>query len=564
MPALPPMRISFRPRHMKRYSEIAELLVRIGLTEIVLTSGLGDLLGAEFKKLTKRAYAEPEEVAQALERMGPTFVKLGQVLSTRADIVPLHYLKSLARLQDKVEEVEFAHVEATILEELGQELPKLFREFDQVPLAAASIGQVHRAVLHDGREVAVKIQRPGIRARLMEDLAVLDEVASMLEAFSTTAKRYNFTRIVDDFRRGLLTELDYRNEARNIVQLAANLERFHGLTVPDAIASHTSARVLTMTFIHGQKASALHAADRARIDGDRLAEELLRAYIHQVCVDGFFHADPHPGNVLVTQDGQIALLDMGLVAHVSPPMRENLLRLLLAVGEAQGEDAADLAVKMGDPRDDFNERELRRRVTDLVARQQGLTASQVELGKVVLEIARAGGDTGMNVPRELTLLGKALMNLDDLSRHLAPQFDPYNTIRGAAVKTMLRVLRQGVTPAGMMARVMEMNEFTTRLPGRVNKILDRVANNDIELRVRTFDEQRWIEQVQKVANRLTLGLVIGSMIIGAATLMGQPTPDFEIFGYPGFAMLMFTGAAACGVLLIFNIVRFDRKRRRGR
>jgi predicted unusual protein kinase regulating ubiquinone biosynthesis (AarF/ABC1/UbiB family) len=556
------MKLSFKPQHLKRYREIAQVLAKFGFSEAVRASGLEELLGKD-NVLSKRAHPEPRELAEDLERMGPTFVKLGQTLSTRADIVPLRYLDALTDLQDKVGPFPFEDVARTVHEELGLPIERAFASFERTPLAAASLGQVHRAVLHDGRKVAVKVQRPAIRARLVEDLDVLDEVAGMLEAFSHAARRYEVRRIVEDFRRTLLRELDYEQEARNLETLRANLAGYEHIVVPLPVESHTTSRVLTMDFIDGKKITALPPEERSRLGGASLAEELLGAYIQQICIDGFFHADPHPGNVLCTPDGKLALLDLGMVSLIMPATREHLLRLLLAVGEGRGEEAADLAEKIGEPKEEFDESKLRRDVCDLVARQQGANVGQVELGKAVLEIARIAGDSGWRMPGELTLLGKALMNLDQIGRLLAPEFDPYRSIRRGAPGWIVAQVRKGVSVSGTFLQLLEVQELAKHLPARINKILDRAANNRLEIRVKTFDEQRLLEGFQKIANRIAQGVVIAAMVIGASLLLQvKPAADsFTIYGYPGFAILLFLAAAAGGVALTWDIFRHDRRAR---
>ncbi|MCA8913885.1 MAG: AarF/ABC1/UbiB kinase family protein [Planctomycetes bacterium] len=552
------MKISLKPQHLKRYRQIASMMLRFGFSELVRSSGLEELLGEDLGRVTQRAHPKPEEFARELESMGPTFVKLGQVLSTRGDLIPVEYIKALTSLQDDVEAVPFDQIEQVVLEEFGQGVAKTFLTFDPTPVAAASLGQVHKATFADGREVAVKVQRPGVRAKLADDLDVLDEVASTLETLTQFAERYRFKSIVDEFRRTLMRELDYRTEADNLTTLARNLADFPELLVPQPVADFTTARVLTMDFVNGRKITELTDEDRAGIDGKHLAEQLQNAYMKQFCIDGFFHADPHPGNVMLTGDGRIALLDLGMVGRVSVEMRERLLRLLIALGEGRPEQAADLAVKIGHPGSDFKEREFRDRIKTIVNAYQGALLEGVELGRVVMDLARSAGDTGMRPPSELTMIGKALMNLDELGRSLAPDFDPYQAIRRSAIPLVLKMLRQSTSPASLLGRVLEVNEFANQLPGRVNKILDRVAENRLEFKVQTIDEKELIQGFQKVANRIAHGLVLGSMIVGAAMLMGIKT-EFTIFGYPGFAILLFIAALGGGVALVWDILRHDRR-----
>ena len=555
------MKISLKPQHLKRYRQIASLMLRFGFSELVRSSGLEDLLGEDLGKLTQRAHPKPAEFARELESMGPTFVKLGQVLSTRGDLIPVEYLKALETLQDDVGQVPFEQVEQVIHEEFGRSVAKTFLTFEPVPLAAASLGQVHKATLPDGREVAVKVQRPGIRTKLADDLDVLDEVASTLETMTKFAERYRFKQVVDEFRRTLMRELDYRTEASNLATLAQNLKEFPELFVPQPIDEFTTARVLCMDFVKGRKITELTDADRKKIDGEHLAGTLQNAYMKQFCIDGFFHADPHPGNVMLMNDNRVALLDLGMVGRVSAEMRERLLRLLIALGEGRPEQAADLAVRIGHPSAEFQEREFQARIKILVNSFQGAHMAQIQLGGVVMELARAAGDTGMRPPSELTMIGKALMNLDELGRSLAPNFDPYEAIRKSAIPLVLKMMRQGASPAALLGRLLEVNEFANQLPGRVNKILDRVADNRLEFRVRSFDEQEVVQGFQKVANRIAHGLVVAAMIVAAAMLMGIET-RFQILGYPGFAILLFLAALAGGLALVWDIMRHDRSMRR--
>lgn len=555
------MKLSLKPRHLKRYRQIVSLMLRFGFSELVRSSGLEDLIGEDLGKYTRRAHPAPKDLVHELEQMGPTFVKLGQVLSSRGDLMPPEYIEALSQLQDEVEEVDYEGIAGVVSEEFGKGISKVFETFEPVPLAAASLGQVHKATLPGGREVAVKVQRPGIRAQLADDLDVLDEVAGTLETLTEVAERYRLKSIVDEFRRTLMRELDYRAEASNLSTLSANLEKFREVVVPGPVEEFTTQRVLTMDFIRGRKVTSLTDEDRARIDGIGLANALQNAYMKQICVDGFFHADPHAGNVVLTDDNRVALLDLGMVGRVSAEMRELLLRLLIALGEGRPETAADLAVKIGHPGAHFDEREFRSRIKTLVTTYQGALMEGIKLGRIVIDLARAAGDTGMRPPSELTMIGKALSNLDEIGRSLAPDFDPYHSIRKNSIPLVLKLLQETTSPASLLMRALEMNEFANQLPARVNKILDRVAENRLEFQVNSIDEAELVESFQKVANRITQGLVIAALIVGAAMLMNVET-DFTILGYPGLAILLFMAAFAGGAVLVWDIFRHDRHARR--
>jgi len=548
MPMLP-----FKVRHLKRYQEISRLLryVRPDLWQgEEETELLADAQGGEGR------LDDAERLAADLEALGPTFIKLGQLLSTRADLLPLPYLKALARLQDRVAPFSFAEVEAIVASELGVRLSKAFAEFDAEPLAAASLAQVHRAALRDGRPVAVKVQRPGVREQIVEDLEVLAEVAEVLERHTEAGERYELGRLLEEFRGSLMRELDYRQEARNLRTLAANLAEFDRLVVPAPVDDYTTERVLTMDLIKGRKVTALSPLARLDIDGAKLAEQLFAAYLKQFLVDGFFHADPHPGNVFLTGDGRLALLDLGMVGHIPPDLAEKLLKLLLAVAEGRGDEVASLVERLGRPTDAFDERELHRRVAELVARYQGATIADLQMGRVILEISRASGEGGVLPPPEIAMLGKALLNLDEVSRTLDPDLDPNAVIRSRSVELLRQSMWKSASPGHLFNALMEAREFAEMLPGRVNRILQRIADNDLRLRVDAIDESLLMAGFQKVANRIATGLVLAALILGSALLMRVDT-GFRILGYPGLALVLFLAAAAGGLWLVVVILLSD-------
>jgi predicted unusual protein kinase regulating ubiquinone biosynthesis (AarF/ABC1/UbiB family) len=553
------MGISLKPQHLKRYKDIAWLLMKYGRSDLVKNAGLDDVLRDE-EPDTPVAEAPPEAKALAddLERMGPTFIKLGQLLSTRPDLLPMSYLESLTRLQDKVEPFAYEEVEAIVSSELGVRISKAFLEFDPTPIAAASLGQVHRARLRDGRPIAVKVQRPGIRERVVEDLEALNDVAEFLDRHTEMGKHYEFQKMLEEFRRSLMRELDYRQEAINLSTMSDILSEFDSIVVPLPIEDYTTSRVLSMDYIKGKKITSLTPLARLEIDGTRLAEQLFRAYLKQILVDGFFHADPHPGNVFLTDDGRIALLDLGMVARVAPALQEKLLQLLLAVAEGRSEEAANFAIRIGEKTDDFDEEEFRRRVADLVAHQQGRNYEQLEIGKIMLEVTKVSGECAIRLPTELTMLGKALLNLDQVGWTLDPEFEPNAAIRRNAIEIMQQRMAKSVSPSSIFSSLIDMKDFVETMPRRINKILDRVANNDLRVKVDTIDERRLMEGLQKIANRITMGLVLAALIVGAAMLMSVPT-DFRILGYPGLAMIFFLIAAGGGVILMINILFYDVK-----
>ena len=549
------MSLSLAPAHLRRYRDIVALLVKYGRGDLMKDSPIVDdpLPHTAAPPIPPKAV----ELAADLERLGPTFVKLGQLISTRADLIPADYLEALARLQDNVEPFSFNEVEAIVAVEVGARISKAFQEFDPTPLAAASLGQVHRAVLRSGQAVVVKVQRPGVRDVVADDLDALAEIAAILDAHTEAGRRFEFGKIVEELRKSLLRELDYRQEAANLRMMRENLAGFDRLLIPAPIDDYTTGRVLTMEEVSGKKITKLSPLGRLDLDGPALAEELFRAYLHQILVVGVFHADPHPGNVFLTDDHRVALLDLGMVARIGPTMQDHLLKLLLAIADGQSDRAAEVAAKMGEPRSSFDPLQFHRRIAELVAQQQNATVAQMQIGRVVLEVTRISAETGLRVPSELTMLGKTLLNLDLVGRTLHPDFDPNDSIRRNGAAIMQQRTRQSFSPSNLFAAMLEAKELIERLPSRLNQFLELVSTNKLRMRVDTIDPDFLMAGLQKIANRIALGLILAALIVGAAMLMRVET-TFRIFGYPGFAILFFLAASAGGLALVMQILRSDR------
>jgi predicted unusual protein kinase regulating ubiquinone biosynthesis (AarF/ABC1/UbiB family) len=554
------MGISLHPKHLRRYGALAKMLIKYGNSDLVRNAGLDQaLIDEENGAATHPDSAAAEvavELADDLERLGPTYIKLGQLLSTRSDFLPPAYMEALQRLQDKIEPFSFGEVEEIVEAELGVRLSKAFAEFDPDPIAAASLGQVHRAVLRNGRCVAVKVQRPGIREQIAADIEALADIADFVDKHTDAGERVQFSAMLEEFRRSMIRELDYLKEAQHLTILRRNLAEFDLIVVPQAVEDYTTSRVLTMDYISGRKITDLSPLARMEMNGDELGEQLFKAYLKQILVDGIFHADPHPGNVFLTYNGQLALIDVGMIGRIAPVMQQNLLKLLLAVSEGKGEAASEIAIEMGTITNAFDRDTYTREVSQLVAQHQSTTMAQLDTGRVVLEITRSASQNGLRLPPELTLLGKTLLNLDLVSRILAPEFDPNDAVRRHASDLMRQRLNKLLSPGNVVSTVMELNDFVQHLPARMNRVFEKVANDQLTLKVDAFDEVKLMEGMQKIANRITVGLVIAALIIGAALMLRVPS-SWHILGYPGLAILFFVVAFVAGVVLVYNIMFRD-------
>jgi predicted unusual protein kinase regulating ubiquinone biosynthesis (AarF/ABC1/UbiB family) len=391
-------------------------------------------------------------------------------------------------------------------------------------------------------------------------METMEEVAGFLDQHTDLGRRIDFGRMVAELRVSLLRELDYRVEAQNMVTIGKNLADFHRVVVPQPIADYSTERVLTMDFIGGRKITTASPLVLADAGSAALAEDLFKAYLQQVMLDGIFHADPHPGNVLLADDGRIALLDLGMVSRLSPNLQEQLLQFLIAIADGRTDQAVDLALDMGERLEGFDERTFRRRFNDAVVRGADATIAEAPVGRRMLAVAHAAIETGVRLPNELTLLGKTLLNLDEVGQMLAPDFDVQESLRRNANELMAERIRRSLKPSAAFASLLEAKTFAERLPARVSRILDSLANHEMKVRVELIDEGAVLEGLQKVANRITLGLILAAMIVGAAMLMRVDT-SFRILGYPGLAMLFFMAAAFGAGWMAFTILRNDQTRR---
>ena len=553
---MPRVGIATKGRHLRRYGDLARLLVKYGRSDLVKQMGLDEIAGDP--QLDDQPPPDALELANDLERLGPTYIKLGQLLSTRTDIIPPAYAAALTRLQDDVEPITIEEVEAVFVEEIGTDTKTAFQSFDPKPLASASLGQVHRARLRSGRDVVVKIQRPGIRQQIEEDMEALAELAHFVDDHTEAGRRFGLVDLLSEFHRSLRDELDYRREAANLRRLAEIVSPYDRLVVPVPVADMTTTRVLTMDYIAGRKITDLGPLAQMEVDGTTLASQLFRAYLDQILTAGFFHADPHPGNVTLADDGRLALLDLGMVARVPQSLQDGLVKLLLAISDERGEDAAGITIRMGTRLDGFDEERFVRGANDLVARNRGQGMGELNAGSLVMQLTQLAGETGLRLPPELAMLGKALLNLDQVARVLDPDFEPAEAIRQHADEVMQARLRP--SREGAFAVALEAKEFMEQLPSRMNRLLDAATEGELKVNVEAIDEQLLLGGIQKVANRITMGLLLAALIVGAAMLTGVDT-GAKLLGYPAVAIVCFILAAVGAFVLLISIAWNDRKQR---
>ncbi len=506
----------------------------------------------------------PEEFVTDLEALGPTFVKIGQSLSTRPDMVPPEYLAALERMQDDVAPVPADAIRAVVEDELGVKISTAFSAFDDTPIGSASLAQVHRATMRDGRAVAVKVQRPDIQEQIRADLDILANLARRVDGATDIGRRMQFADWVNEFRKTLLAELDYRVEAENLSRFERYFESYPELFVPKPIWDFTAQRVLTMELVDGTKATDITGIRRTESDLGGLAATLMRAYLDQMFVHGELHADPHPGNLLVTADTRLALLDLGMVVHVPPGQRERMLKLLFAAVDGRGEEAASESIAMGTRLEDFDETRYVREVAQLVARyaaRRGARAAPSESlseGRLVLELVRLATACGLRTPPELSLLGKTLLNLERVARALDPGLDVKQVIEDHLENIMRARLRKSFSAANLASELMEVQSLLRESPRKIGDLLSLLADNRMQVKVTGLEESHLLESMHKIANRISAGLVTAALIVGAAMMMSVDT-DVRLLGYPAIALVLFVIASVLGLGLVASALFGDHK-----
>ncbi|MGE5767267.1 MAG: ABC1 kinase family protein [Bacteroidota bacterium] len=540
-------------QRLSRTSQVIAMLARYRSAGILTGFDLGeaeeDPIDGETDELAERFVAD-------LEAMGPAFVKLGQALSTRPDLVPASWITALERTQDDATPAPVDDIEALLEKELGVRASKVFSEIDPEPMAAASLAQVHRAVLRDGRVVALKIQRPDVACACRVDLDVLAGLAGTADALTDAGRRMRLADWIAEFRKAMLDELDYRIEAENLERFARHLAGYGRLRVPRPLWDYVTPRLLVMEWIDGINVTRISGLRRTEEDTAPATVELLRAYLDQVFVHGDIHADPHPGNVLLCPDGRIALIDLGMVATIPPRQRERLLKLVFAAVDGRGEDVARELVALGTRLEDFDESACVREVSQVVARYSG-SARRTSEGRMVLELVRRSTECGLRTPPEISLLGKTLLNLERVVDALAPDVDVRREIESHLQSLMRERLRQSLSPTNLAAEAMELQELVREAPRKLSDALSLVAANRLQVRLAGLDDSRLMENLQKIANRIASAVVIAALLLSSTQLMRLEAGP-SLFGYPALAVLMFLIAAILGLILVVSAMRRDR------
>ncbi|HEU5227949.1 MAG TPA: AarF/UbiB family protein [Ktedonobacteraceae bacterium] len=501
-------------RHPRRYIEILHIMHKYHLLRVAAQLGMlnqqyGQRVGGD-QEADDVCLENAERLSRALEELGTCFIKFGQVMSTRPDLLPLPYIVALSRLQDRITPVAGDKIIAIIEKELGAPLNTLFSSFDPHPLATASIAQVHQATLPDGTPVVVKVQRPGVQAQVERDIEVMQEITRFVTRYTSLNSHYRISQILQEIKLSLSQELDFQQEADNTRLVSQGMREFPHLVTPEIYPDYISRQVLTASFLHGRHLTQVPHSELRCIDTVTIAQELLSAYIKQMVIDGTFHCDPHPGNILLTDDGRLALLDFGMVGRFDAEQKEQVLLLLLAFAERQGERVADIYTNMTQVSHTCDRHGFTQQICTLISRYHDRSNDHLEIGKGLLEVAALAQSYHMAVPAQLTLLGKAMLNLDGTLRVLAPELNFVQIIRSYMERIMQERALIHLSEGRAYSWFLDTRHLIDHLPRRANTIVDKLAHDQLTIQMRIHSLEGAIQQA---ARKLSFGLIVSSLLL---------------------------------------------------
>lgn len=551
-------------RHLRRYRQIAGVLTRYGFGALVETLE-GPLPRSFPQRLLQqlRPSADqlgmPRRLRMALEELGPTFIKMGQILSTRPDLLPPAYIAELTRLRDDVPPGPWEPVRAQIEEELEAPLKELFASFDPEPIAAASLAQVHVATLTDGTSVAVKVQRPGIKSTIETDLEILFDVARLLQNRTALGELYDLPGIVEEFAATLRAELDFQREGRNADRFRRNFAEEPYLYIPKVHWDYTTRRVLVLERIEGVKIDDVEALDAAGCDRRRVALHATRMIIKEILEDGFFHADPHPGNFVVMEDEVIGAMDFGMVGYLGRRDRADLIRLYIHAMQLDEERVVDQLIRMGmvERRADLDR--LRRDIGRLLRKYQGLPLKAIRAQEVMKEATPIAFRHHLRLPSELWLLGKTLTMMEGVGLKLYPDFDPFAVSEPYVRHFIQQVFSPATWGPALLESAAEWGSMIELIPRIGTRLLTQVERGELEVTIRHKGLGQSLARLDRLANRISLSLLLAAMIVGLALLV----PAFRLVEQGGIAIALlilgFGGVTLLGIWVIISILRSGRR-----
>ena len=536
--------------HLNRSRQIAGVLLSHGWD--FLRNNEQRTAGASSQMATN---ARPLHLRLALEELGTTFIKLGQILSTRADLLPPEYLVELTKLQDSAAPVAFEEIREVVVTELGHPIEHVFAHFESVPLAAASIGQAHAATLEDGTEVVVKVRRPGVVEQVNEDLEILKELAATASRHWSFAEHYDLTGLVEEFSQTLRRELDYIREAHSAERFAVNFASDPHIHVPRVFWEATTSRVLTLERIRGIKINDLKALDEQGTDRRWLADYATNVVLKMVCEDGFFHADPHPGNFFIEPSGTIGLIDFGMVGIIDERTQELLAELLIAINHQDADRLVDVFFDLGVTRKRIDRASVRRDIDQLLSTYWGLPLGELRVAALLNDVYTIMRRHHLHLPSNLALLLKTVIMIEGVGVTLDPDFHLPAVLTPYTERLVLRQYSPFKWGRSFGRSSLELARLTVEMPQHLRRIATAAENGNLQIGMRPEGFDPVIDRLEGIANRIVLGVIAAAFINGLAVLVSvYRPPGWERWGWTVFAF-GFVCALLLGAYLAWNILR---------
>lgn len=515
-------------QHLRRYREIVFVFIKYGFGAIIDNIGILKHINVR-RKILKQTNDENiaklsrgERLRLALEELGPTFIKMGQILSTRSDILPKDIIKELEKLQDKAPAFSFDEVKSVIQNEFGENLEEAYAEFEPTPLAAASIAQVHKALLWSGKTVVVKVQRPGIEKIIAQDMRILEDIAKFVDNHTKYGKIYNFTKMVEDFKKRLEEELDFRIEGGNAEKFKKNFLKDTKVKIPSIIWTHTTRRVLTMEYIDGIPLNDFNAIDEAGLDRGTIARNLAKSVLNQILRDGFFHGDPHPGNIMVLEDGTIAFLDFGMVGSLSSERKRQFSKMLLGIVYKNSRMIVESVIDLNAVTLNVNMKKLEKDINNLRDRYVEIPLEKLKVGEVLNGIFDLVFSYNIVIPDEFNMLAKSLITLEGIVEKLDPKISVLEVAKPIAKQLIPRMFSTQHMKEEIINATMDYSRLIKELPSFLLNFLRKTEeeNYAVELKIRDFENLE--KRVDKVFNRLSTSIILLALsIVIAGILIGS-------------------------------------------
>ena len=547
-------------RNLNRYSQILGVLFKYGFEDLVARLKIDQYIEIGMQVIRRKPRARLERLTGAervrliLEELGPTFVKFGQVLSTRPDLVPVDLLKELSKLQDQVPPFSAEEVGRALVRELGQAPEVLFGRFDLSPVASASIGQVHRAVLHNGEQVAVKVQRPGIRRIIEVDLEIMLHLATLAERHVAELALHRPVRIVEEFAKTLEREIDYTIEASNMLRMARLCLDDPTVYIPAIYHEYSSIRVLTCEYVQGIKISQIAQIDEAGLDRCLITERGADLVLKQVFVHGFFHADPHPGNLFVLPGNVICLLDFGMTGTIDRHTREDFVDLVDAVVHRHESRATQVLLKLTEWEQAPDRRRFERDVADFIGQHLHKPLQEIELGRLINQLLELASQHRLRMPASLFLMMKAISSVEGVARMLDPQFDIFARARPFIVHVKMARFHPSRITGDLLNVGSTLMQFTQQFPKDMLELSRLVRQGRLTWRHELLDMDRMLATHDQMSNRIAFALVIAALLVGSALIVISKTPPL-FYGISMLGLGGFLAAAVLGIWLLIAILR---------